>query len=88
MRTRNLALIGTLLVVLATIGCSKKSEEPAKESEMTPAPSAQQMAPATAPMQGMESEDSHNADKDSHPMNGMDSDHKDTQQEHESSGME
>lgn len=46
---RKIALIGMMLITLATLGCSKKSEEPATESQMSPAPAAQQAEPAPAP---------------------------------------
>lgn len=42
---RKIALIGMVLVTLTTLGCSKKSEEPA----MSPAPAPEQQA---APMSG------------------------------------
>ncbi len=43
---RKIALIGMILITLTTLGCSKKSEEPAAESQMSPAPTSQEAAPA------------------------------------------
>ena len=44
-----IALIGMVLITLTTLGCSKKSEQPATESQMSPAPTSQEAAPAPAP---------------------------------------
>jgi len=53
---RKIALIGMVLITLTTLGCSKKSEQPATESQMSPAPASQEAAPApaepAAPMSG------------------------------------
>jgi hypothetical protein len=46
---RKIALIGMVLITLATIGCSKKSEQPATESPMSSAPTSQEVAPAPTP---------------------------------------
>jgi|GEM_PF-2281900 len=48
---RKIAVVGTMLLTLAVVGCSKKTEEHATESTMAP-PAQQQAAPA--PMQGMD----------------------------------
>ena len=53
---RKIALIGMVLITITTLGCSKKSEESATQSQMSPAPAGQEAAPApaeqTAPMSG------------------------------------
>jgi hypothetical protein len=41
---RKIALIAMVMITLTTLGCSKKSEEPATESQMSPAPAAQENA--------------------------------------------
>jgi hypothetical protein len=46
---RKIALIGMVLITITTLGCSKKSEEPATQSQMSPAPASQEAAPAPAP---------------------------------------
>lgn len=50
---RKIAVLGMMLLTLSALGCSKKTEEQAKETQMAPAPATQEAAPA--PMQGMES---------------------------------
>jgi len=46
---RKIALIGMVLITITTLGCSKKSEQPATENQMSPAPASQEAAPAPAP---------------------------------------
>lgn len=50
---RKIAVVGTMLLTLAVVGCSKKTEEHATEGTMAP-PAQEQAAPAPAPMPGME----------------------------------
>lgn len=43
---RKIALIAMVMITITTLGCSKKSEEPATNSQMSsPAPTAQENAP-------------------------------------------
>ena len=53
---RKIALLGIVLVTFTILGCSKKSDESASKSQMSPVPSAQESAPA--PMQNMDSSSS------------------------------
>jgi len=89
MRMRNIALAGMALVFLATLGCSKKSEDQPMEQEMAPAPAAQESAPA--PMQnmeqGMDSESPPASDSDTQSMDAPEDDGEDSQDTHDSSGM-
>lgn len=50
---RKIAVIGMMLLTVAAVGCSKKTEERANESVV--APPAQQQQAAPAPMQNMDS---------------------------------
>ena len=50
---RKIAMIGLVVLSVAAVGCSKKTEEHANENMSAPAP-AQQAAPESAPMQGMD----------------------------------
>lgn len=47
---RKIALIGMVLIALTAVGCTKKSEE-SSESQMAPAPSSQEAAPAASSSQ-------------------------------------
>jgi hypothetical protein len=49
---RKIAVIGLMVLTVAAVGCSKKTEERANENMS--APPAQQAAPESAPMQGMD----------------------------------
>jgi predicted lipid-binding transport protein (Tim44 family) len=54
---RKIALIGIVMLTAATIGCSKKPQDNASETQMAPAPAAQEAAPAapaTAPAPAQE----------------------------------
>jgi len=90
MRMRNIAMSAMVLVLLTTLGCSKKTEEPAKETDMAPSSSVEEMAPA--PMQsmdqGMESESSPSSETDTHAMGTPENDQSDSQDGDESSGKE
>ena len=90
MRMRNIALTGMVLVILTTLGCSKKTEEHANETQMAPAPAAQETAPA--PMQsmdqGMDSESSNSPGADTNTTETQNNGQEEPQGGHESSGME
>ena len=51
---RKIAVIGLMVLTVAAVGCSKKTEERANESMSAPPAPAQQTAPESAPMQGMD----------------------------------
>ena len=87
---RNIALAGTALIILLSLGCSKKSEDQPKENDMAPAPAAQESAPA--PMQnteqGMNSDSSPSSDAQSKPMDAPENNGEASQDAHNSSGTE
>ena len=88
MHMRNIALTGLVLVILTTVGCGKKTEEHANETEMAPAPASQDMTPMPMQDQGMNSEDSQPANADTHAMGTPENDQEESKDGHESSGME
>jgi hypothetical protein len=68
-------LSGMILITLTALGCSKKSQESANEGQMSPAPAAQESAPAmeqqAAPMNNNMGNDSMDkSSEQSAPMSG------------------
>lgn len=73
---RKIILSGMILIALTALGCSKKPQESANESQMSPAPAAQESAPAkeeqAAPMMGndMNNNSMDNSAEHDAPMSG------------------
>lgn len=65
-----IALIGMVMITLTALGCSKKSEESSERSQMAPASSSQEAAPApatgeqAAPMSGESTSKPENSNED------------------------
>ena len=83
---RKIALTAVVLIAIATLGCSKKTEEQTSEAPMTPAPMSQEMAPA--PMQGMDSESTQSPSGDSSTTDSQEDGQEKTEGDHTPSGME